>query len=149
MNTFLIAPASSRYLWFIIPIMLLLLIVPAILVMSIRGSRTASFQVRNDGLEIHGDLYGRFIPASHLKLQEARRVDLQQDRALRPGARTMGTALPGYQSGWFRLRNGEKALLYLTDRARAVYVPTSEGFSVLVSPTDADGFLAALKKLGP
>lgn len=149
MNTFLIAPASNRYLWFIIPIMLLLLIVPVILVMSIRGSRNASFEVRADGLEIHGDLYGRFIPTSHLKIQEARRVDFQQDRPLRPGARTMGTALPGYQSGWFRLRNGEKALLYLTDRTRAVYVPTSEGFSVLVSPVDADGFLAALRKLGP
>jgi hypothetical protein len=149
MGTFIIAPASSRYLWFIIPIMLLLTIVPMVMVMSIRGSRNATFEVRTDGLEIHGDLYGRFIPTSHLKLQDARRVDLQQDRTLRPSARTMGTALPGYQSGWFRLRNGEKALLYLTDRSRAVYVPTSEGFSVLVSPTDADGFLAALRKLGP
>ena len=149
MSTFVIAPAGSRYLWFILPIMLLLAIVPVILVMSIRGSRNASFEVRNDGLEIHGDLYGRFIPTSHLKLQDARRVDFQQDGTLRPRVRTMGTALPGYQSGWFRLRNGEKALVYLTDRTRAVYVPTSEGFSVLVSPTDADGFLAALRKLGP
>ena len=34
---------------------------------------------------------------------------------LRPGLRTMGTGLPGYRAGWFRLRNGEKALLYLTE----------------------------------
>jgi hypothetical protein len=149
MSTFLIAPASSRYLWFIIPVMLLVTLVPMILVLGIRGSRNASFEVRSDGLAIHGDVYGRFIPTSHLKVQEARRVDFQQDRTLRPSARTMGTALPGYQSGWFRLNNGEKALLYLTDRTRAVYVPTSEGFSVLVSPIDADGFLTALRKLGP
>ena len=30
MSTFVIAPASSRYLWFIIPIMLILMIVPII-----------------------------------------------------------------------------------------------------------------------
>jgi hypothetical protein len=59
----------------------------------------------------------------------------------------MGTALPGYQSGWFRLRNGEKALLYLTDRSRAVYIPTAEGYAVVLSPIDPDGFLTALKAM--
>jgi hypothetical protein len=55
--------------------------------------------------------------------------------------------MPGYQSGWFRLKNGEKALLYLTDRSRAVYVPTTAGYSVLLSPDDPDGFLKALTAL--
>lgn len=31
------------------------------------------------------------------------------------------------------LRNGEEALLYLTDRRRAVYVPTTLGYSLLLS----------------
>ena len=60
----------------------------------------------------------------------------------------MGTGLPGYQSGWFRLRNGERALLYLTDRTRAVYVPTTAGFSVLLSPAEPDRFIAALQVIG-
>jgi hypothetical protein len=59
----------------------------------------------------------------------------------------MGTGLPGYQAGWFRLRNGEKALVYLTDRRRAVYVPTTAGYDVLLSPEDPDGFLRALASL--
>ena len=63
---------------------------------------------------------------------------------LLPARRTMGTGLPGYQSGWFRLKNGEKALLYLTDRTKAVYVPTTEGYGLLLSPDDPDGFLGAL-----
>ena len=61
----------------------------------------------------------------------------------------MGTGLPGYQAGWFRLRNGEKALLYLTDRARAVYIPTTAGYSLLLSPADPDGFLSQLRSLSP
>jgi hypothetical protein len=64
---------------------------------------------------------------------------------LQPTRRTFGTGLPGYRSGWFRLRNGERALLYLTDEARAVYVPTTAGYSVLLSPRDPDQFVAALR----
>lgn len=60
----------------------------------------------------------------------------------------MGTGLPGYQSGWFRLANGERALLYLTDRSKAVHVPTTLGYSLLLSPDDPDAFLSALKALG-
>lgn len=59
----------------------------------------------------------------------------------------MGTGLPGYQAGWFRLTNGERALLYLTDRRRAVYVPTTAGYSVLLSPAEPDAFVSALRAI--
>jgi hypothetical protein len=59
----------------------------------------------------------------------------------------MGTGLPGYQAGWFRLRNGDSALLYLTDRSKAVYVQTTEGFGVMLSPSEPDKFLAALNRV--
>ena len=64
---------------------------------------------------------------------------------LQPKWRRIGTALPGYQAGWFRLRNGEKALLYLTDRTRAVYIPTTAGYSLLLSPADPDAYLSRLR----
>jgi Bacterial PH domain len=63
--------------------------------------------------------------------------------------RRVGTAMPGYLSGWFRLRDGEKALLYLTDRTRAVYVPTRSGYSVLLSVTEPERFLARLREIAP
>jgi len=67
--------------------------------------------------------------------------------------RTRGTGLPGYSAGWFRLRNGEKALCFLTDRSRLAYVPTRAGFSVLLSVLLSverpDAFLAALARLAP
>jgi hypothetical protein len=66
-------------------------------------------------------------------------------------ARTVGTALPGYRSGWFRLANGEKALVYVTDPSRVVYVPTTDGYSLLLSVAETDQFvdrLHAMKSAG-
>ena len=138
-------PAASRYLWFFIPIVVIIGLAMAMLATTIVGSRSARFVVTSEGLRLRGDLYGRLIPRSQLRLEEARRVDLASERDLQPKWRTMGTGLPGYQAGWFRLRSGEKALLYLTDRSRAVYIPTTEGYSLLLSPVDPDGFLSRLR----
>ena len=52
----------------------------------------------------------------------------------------MGTGLPGYQAGWFRLRNGDRALVYLTDRSKAVYVQTTDGYGVMLSPQSLTSF---------
>lgn len=145
MNIFPIAPAESRYLWFLIPVALILLGAFALLVSSVRGSHSARFEVQPEGLRLVGDVYGRMVPRSELRTELARRVDLDTEAGLRPSSRRVGTALPGYQSGWFRLQDGEKALLYLTDRSRAVYIPTTAGYSLLLSPADPDAFLTRLR----
>jgi len=38
-------------------------------------------------------------------------------------ARTGGTAEPGYRDGYFRLRNGARALVYITDPSRVIAIP--------------------------
>jgi hypothetical protein len=148
MQTFQIAPAELKGMWIIIVIVIAVMALAAgVLATAVRGSRSSTFEVSGEGLRLRGDLYGRFIPAGQLRAGEARRVDLTVSPELRPRWRTMGTGMPGYQAGWFRLRNGEKALVYMTDRRRAVYVPTTEGYAVLVSPDDPDAFVAALSTL--
>jgi hypothetical protein len=147
MNIFPIAPAESRYLWFLIPVIAVLIGGALLLVMSVRGAHASTFEIQPDGLRLSGDLYGRFVPRAQLVVDSARRVDLTREEGLRPKWRRMGTGLPGYQGGWFRLRNGEKALLYLTDRTRAVYIPTTAGYSLLLSPADPDAFLSRLRTL--
>ena len=145
MQTFAIAPAAAKLLW-VVPVLLLpVAIVLAVCIMTMTGARGARFEVAEDGLRLRGDFYGRFIPREELVPLDARRVDFGASPELTPARRTWGTGLPGYQSGWFRLANGEKALLYLTDRSRAVHVPTTAGYSLLLSPADPDGFLAALR----
>jgi len=148
MQVFTIAPAGMKPLWVLLPVALILVVVVSVLALSVWGARGARFELSESGLQLRGDLYGRLIPASSLRTDAARRVDLDANPGLRPRWRTLGTGLPGYQSGWFRLANGESALLYLTDRRKAVYVPTAFGYSLLISPDDPDAFVSALRALG-
>lgn len=145
MEVFTIAPAGARPMWVLLPVALLLVVIFGVIFASIFGARSARFEVSQAGLRLSGDFYGRLIPAESLRPQDARRVDLGRESGLRPRWRTMGTGLPGYQAGWFRLANGEKALLYLTDRSKAVHVPTTLGYSLLLSPDNPEAFLSALK----
>lgn len=149
MESFPIAPAATRALLFL-PVLLgaVFVLVIAIVGGSLRGARAAHFDLSPAGLQLRGDWYGRTIPLEQLRAAGARRVDLAAEPDLSPQRRTMGTGMPGYQAGWFRLRNGERALLYLTDKTKAVYVPTTEGYSLLLSPAQPDAFLAALQSMG-
>ncbi len=149
-ESFPIAPASSRSLWFFIPIAIVLFAAATTLVITALGPRRARYELSSEGIAFRGDVYGRrLIPASELRGGLARIVDLERDPDLAPRWRTMGTGLPGYKAGWFRLRNGEKALVSLTDTHRAVYLPTSRGFALLVSPAQPDSFLAAVRRVAP
>jgi hypothetical protein len=86
------------------------------------------------------------VPWAALRVKEARVVDLAREADLEPRSRRVGTGLPGYAAGWFRLRNGERALLYLTARRRVLYVPTTAGYTILLSPGDPEGMLAELRR---
>jgi hypothetical protein len=146
MESFAIAPAATRLsLVFPALIALVLVLVVVLVTGTLHGLRTARFEVALAGLTLKGDWYGREIPAAQVRAAEARRVHLGAEPLLAPVRRTWGTGLPGYQAGWFRLRNGESALLYLTDRTKAVYVPTTAGYSLLLSPADPDAFLVSLR----
>ena len=146
MQEFAIASTTTRAMWVValIPIVVMLL-ASVLLWATVTGARSARFEISPDGLRLRGDLWGRSIPLNQLDIAAATRIDLASSPELTPTRRTMGTGLPGYQSGWFRLRNGEQALLYLTDRTRAVYVPTRAGYSLLLSPAEPDRFVAALR----
>lgn len=146
MQSFSIAQSDARPFWILLPVMLIMLGGLVLLLVSLSGSRLARFEVSPQGLALRGDLWGRTIARADLQLDSARRAYPDREEQLRPARRTLGTAMPGYQGGWFRLRSGEKALLYLTDRSRAVYIPTRLGYALLLSPADPDAFLAALRK---
>jgi hypothetical protein len=149
-ESFPIAPASSRSLWFFIPIAMIMLAAAAMLILAALGPRRARYELSSGGIALRGDIYGRrLIPAADLRGGSARIIDLERERDFAPKWRTMGTGLPGYKAGWFRLRNGEKALVSLTETHRAVYVPTREGFALLLSPAEPERFLKALQAVAP
>ena len=67
-------------------------------------------------------------------------MDLTESPNYRPVWRTNGAGLPGYGSGWFGLANGDQALIFVTDKRRVVYLPTREGYSLLLSVQEPDKF---------
>lgn len=150
METFPIVPGSSRGVWIFVALIFVILgIAMCLLFVTARGATTSRFELSDAGLRLRGDLYGRMIPASALRGGASRIVDLATTHELQPRWRTMGTAFPRYRAGWFRLRSGEKALLYLTDSRRAVYVPTTRGYSLLLSPQQPERFVERLRAVAP
>ena len=138
-------PAAGKSLWFFAVIGLVPLAVLVVLIWLAWSMQGARFTVSPEGLRLQGDLYGRLIPFHALKLDEAVVTDLNTDRDHQPTRRTMGTGLPGYSAGWFRLRNGAKALLYVTDRTRVARIPTTEGYTVMLSVDDPAAFIAEIR----
>ena len=145
MQVFTIASSSSRPFWILVPAFIIITFAIVILVLVSVAARNARFEVSEDGIRLRGDLWGRFVLARSLVTDRATRVDFSESPDLLPARRTMGTGLPGYQAGWFRLKGGQSALLYLTDRSKAVLVPTTENYVLLLSPDDPDGFMVALR----
>lgn len=141
---FPMVPASSKALWVIAVIL-----VPVVVLLgySAYASRNSQFEVTEAGLRIHGGLYARIVPAGSLVCNGAKAVDLKSDSSLKPRLRLNGVGLPGYHAGWYRLKNGEKALVYLTDSSSVAYIPTRDGYSLLLSVTNVPAFLNSVRNV--
>lgn len=145
-SVFPMIPAASKSLWFFAIISLVLVSVLVLMIWLAWSMQHATFTVSREGLRLQGDLFGRLIPLTSLKLDEAVVTNLNIDKDHQPKWRTMGTGLPGYSAGWFKLRNGTKALLYITDRTRVVRIPTTEGYTIMLSVADPAALIAELRK---
>jgi hypothetical protein len=136
------APASLGS-WLLIA---LLMAVPLVLAFYFfYAPRAVRFETSTEGLRIRGDLfYSRMIPAGEILASQARALDLHSDHDHQLKWRRNGTALPNYKGGWFTLRNGEKALVFLGDSARIAYIPIRSGYSVMLGVDDPERLLATL-----
>jgi hypothetical protein len=144
-QVFMIIPGSGSIYFVLAPVIVLMLVIAGLMAYLAYSARHVRFEVSADGLRISGDLYGRMIPSRDLIAERARALDLTRESDFALSRRTNGAALPGYRSGWFRLRNGEKALAFVTDVTRVAYVPTRAGYSVLVSVDEPARFVEAVK----
>src|SRR5262245_43669705 len=125
-QVFNIAPTTVRWVWLAIPsalVLVVLIVAVAIIMKSVSGARSSTFEVSREGLRIQGDMYGRLIPVGELVADSVQRVDISRG-GLRPAVRVGGTSLPGYRSGWFRLSDGSRALLDVTDPEKVSHMPT-------------------------
>ncbi len=142
---FPIVPASNGPIWFFVGIAILLVGLIVLFGYFVYASRNTKFEIDSGQLRISGDMYGRTIPLSALELEKARVVNLKTEQGYQMKWRTNGAGLPGYSSGWFRLKNGEKCLAFVTDRSQVVYIPTRNGYSLLLSVQRPGDFLKPLQ----
>jgi hypothetical protein len=110
------------------------------------SSRNTKFELSPEGIRIRGDIYGRLIRMEKLLADEAKAVRLSEDSEYRLSWSSNGSRMPGYKAGWFRLRNRKKALVFVTDPNRVVYIPTRDGYSLMLSVADPEVFIEALKR---
>ena len=142
-KVFPITPASIRA-FSVIGIV----IIPVILIMGLvaYSAINTRFEINGEGLHFKRAIYGRFIPKESIIVENSRILNLNADSELKPVRRTNGIGLPGYSEGWFKLANGERALLFVSDRVNVIYLPTTEGYSVLLSTVNFEEFLESLKE---
>ncbi|QSX33974.1 hypothetical protein JYB87_01580 [Shewanella avicenniae] len=108
-------------------------------------ANNASVDIAQQKLQLHLPLYGRNIALSDLELNAAKVVDMNSDDAPALSWRTNGVGLPGYQLGWFQLKQDGKALVAVSDPQRVLYIPTKLGFSLLLSSPEATALLRQLR----
>lgn len=144
-HIFPIVPASAKPVWILGVVCIILVIIFAALAYTAYSARNSRFEIGEHQLRVVGDFWGRTIEFASLRLADADLIDLDSSSNYAPRRRTFGTAVPGYASGWFRLHNGEKALAYLTSRESVVYIPTSLGYSLLLSADRPQEFLDTLR----
>jgi hypothetical protein len=98
-------------------------------------------------LEVKTSFYSTSVPLSELDLEQARVIDLHERIEFKPRLKTNGYAIAGFNSGHFRLKNGEKAFVAMAGERRALWLPTSRGKGLLLQPHQPEALLKRLREL--
>lgn len=114
-----------------------------------RMQRRHRLDLRDGMLEVTTTFYRRRFGLAELDLANARVVDLDERRELAPFLRTNGFSLPGFHSGWYRLRNRQRALVAIADGRRVLWLPTRLGYGLLLQPQQPQALLDHLRSLAP
>lgn len=110
-------------------------------------AKPPTLTVSGDSLVIRNSLFGREIAGETIRFDETRVIDLARESELQPKWRTMGVGIFKYRTGWFRLRNGEKALAFLGSGKDVLYAPTNSGYVLMFDTADAETLLSKVKLL--
>jgi len=130
---FELAPASTGTLATLYGIAVVVLALALLFWWIAWGTSQMSVAIGHGVLQVRVPIYGREIPVTRLDAARAAVVDLGASPQLRPKLRTNGISVPGLGVGWFRLSDGSKALLAITRRSDVLYVPTHDGYVLLLS----------------
>jgi hypothetical protein len=135
-------PKSILYL---LPIFIVLLLVLGLFIGIIFSVKNTSISIHNGEIVIKSFIYGRRIPIENILINEIQTLNLRENREYNISIRTNGIGLPNFYSGWMRLNNGKRALVFLTNRENVLLVPTSD-FVLLFSMEKIDEFIQRINE---
>ena len=124
-----------------------LLVIALAAIACVIGLKRRRVQLDGQTLKIVAGLFSHRLPVDRIDLEHARIVNLDERNELRPTLKTFGMSLPGYQAGYFRLRDKlGKAFCLVTDRRRVLWLPQRDGKEqVLLSLEQPQALLDALR----
>jgi hypothetical protein len=125
----------------------IVIVVSALLVFAffvLDRSKHVRFEIADHRLFVRGDIFCWRFPLSAMNLGPAVVLDLTQWPEFKPRRKIIGTNMPGYQSGEFLLRNGRRAIVFLSDLRRVLCILMDDGKFLLLSCADPEELLALL-----
>lgn len=123
------------------------LLVAAVQGVFLRNFARAGISVAEGDLIVRTGVGTQRIALANLRKHGLRRIDTDTERKLRPWLKTRGAGLPGLLSGWFRLRNGERAVCLVLDRKHVSYLRSdADNLSLLLSLRDPDALAALIAR---
>lgn len=103
--------------------------------------------LRSDGLRLFTGAHRQRLSFTELDLEHARVLNLDEHLEFKPRLKTNGAFLPGFQAGWYRLRNGSRALVARAAGKRVLWIPTTRDFGLLLQPQQSPrALLQALRE---
>ena len=138
----------KNMVWTLYLVFLFCLVVGSTALVFIIAPRTR-VEISQDRLQIHSLLYGHDVP---LRLLNFSAVKVLEGSDIHIHARLSGTSGSGPRMGWYKINDGEKALLIITDvteRSQIAYLPTQKDYSILLTLDRPHEFLASLRARNP
>jgi len=111
------------------------------------GLRRQSLQVDAQCITVRSSFFRTQVAIAQLQLDQARVVDLAEHTELRPLLKVRGYGLPGFRSGWYRLRDRRKAFVATADSRLLLWLPSSAGHGLLLDVRDPSALLLQLREL--
>jgi len=135
------------------PVIIMIIIFAAIVILMfvltfglISAIRSTTLTLTDKELIIKSSLYGRKIKLENIRSNEIRAVNLDESPEYAISYRSNGMSLPNFKMGWMRLKNREKALVFISDKSSVAVIPTKD-FLVLFSMDNIDEFINKMKAL--
>lgn len=111
-------------------------VLPALLIGMAIGKQMRSHRLvlRTGDVGLVTGAHRQLLSYPELALDRARVLDLDEHLEFKPRLKTNGMFLPGFQTGWYRLRDGSRALVARAGGKRVLWIPTTRDFALLLQP---------------